>query len=141
MSGSLEGEAAVTEPAACWGPDHNEAISAGRGDDDPDALLRYLWTTELDPLFYLLTRTGVVSAWGGHVPFAHWIVRATAPRVLVELGTHYGVSYSAFCEAVVCNELDTRCFAVDTWRGDEQAGFYSEDVYAGLRDFHDARYG
>jgi hypothetical protein len=45
--------------------------------------LRYLWTAELDPLFWRLARTGVVSAWVGHVPFAHWIVRTTAPRVLV----------------------------------------------------------
>ena len=82
-----------------------------------------------------------VSAWAGHVPFAHWIVRATAPRVLVELGTHWGVSYSAFCEAVVRDGLDTRCFAVDTWQGDEQAEFYGEEVYADLRQFHDARYG
>jgi glycosyltransferase involved in cell wall biosynthesis/GT2 family glycosyltransferase/SAM-dependent methyltransferase len=121
--------------------DFEDVTSADRGDKDLDAPLRYLWTTELDPLFWRLARTGVVSAWGGHVPFAHWIVRATAPRVLVELGTHYGVSYSAFCEAAVRDGLDTRCFAVDTWHGDEQAGFYDENVYADLRKFHDARYG
>jgi len=102
--------------------------------------LRYLWTPDLDPLFWREGRAGVLSAWYGHVPFAHWIVGALKPRTLVELGTHNGVSYSAFCEAVVCNGLDTRCFAVDTWHGDEQAGYYGEEVYRDLRRFHDERY-
>src|SRR4029077_142667 len=103
--------------------------------------LRYLWTPELDPLFWPRGRSGVFSAWYSHVPFAHWIVVAVKPITLVELGTHNGVSYSAFCEAVVCNELDTRCFAVDTWKGDDQAGHYGEEVYRDLRRFHDDRYG
>ncbi|MBV9492523.1 MAG: class I SAM-dependent methyltransferase [Verrucomicrobia bacterium] len=102
--------------------------------------LRYLWTSELDPLFWRPARTGVPSAWYGHIPFAHWIVAAVRPRTLVELGTHYGVSYSAFCESVVRNGLDTRCYAVDTWRGDAQAGYYGEDVYWGFQRFHDGRY-
>jgi glycosyltransferase involved in cell wall biosynthesis len=60
--------------------------------------------------------------------------------MLVELGTHRGVSYSAFCEAVVHNKLATRCYAIDTWKGDEQTGFYNEDVYLDFRAFHDAHY-
>jgi glycosyltransferase involved in cell wall biosynthesis len=103
--------------------------------------LRYLWTPDLDPLFWRPGRVGVGSAWYGHVPFAHWIVRAVKPRTLVELGTHNGVSYSAFCEAVVRSGLDTRCYAVDTWRGDDQTGFYGEEVYLDFRRFHDDRYG
>jgi hypothetical protein len=141
VSARLEDGAVPTDPGAPYGPHYDEAASAGLGDDDPAAPLRYLWTGELDPLFWRLARTGVVSAWAGHVPFAHWIVRATGPRVLVELGTEYGLSYSAFCEAVVRDGLDTRCFAIDTWRGDQQTRFYCEDVYADFRRFHDARYG
>jgi len=102
--------------------------------------LRYLWAPELDPLFWSQGRAEVASAWYGHVPFAHWIVGALKPRVLVELGTHNGVSYSAFCEAVVRARLDTRCYAVDTWKGDDQAGYYGEEVYLDFRRFHDARY-
>ena len=132
---------AASDAAALYGPDHRVATSPGHGDDASDAPLRYLWTTELDPLFWRLARTGVVSAWAGHVPFGHWIVRATGPRVLVELGTEWGVSYSAFCEAVARDQLDTRCFAVDTWRGDEHSGLYDEHVYADLCRFHEARYG
>ncbi len=62
-------------------------------------------------------------------------------ELLVELGTHNGVSYSAFCEAVLRNGLDTRCYAVDTWQGDDQTGHYGEEVYLDLRRFHDDRYG
>ena len=80
------------------------------------------------------------SAWYGHVPFAGWMVRAARPRVIVELGTHAGVSYAAFCEAVLQEGLDARCYAIDTWQGDEHAGFYDEAVFEELREFHDARY-
>jgi hypothetical protein len=103
--------------------------------------LRYLCTPELHALFWRPRRTGALSGWWGHVPFAHWIVGAAGPRTLVELGTHNGVSYSAFCEAVLHNRLDTRCYAVDTWKGDNQAGYYGEEVYLDWRRFHDERYG
>ncbi len=72
------------------------------------------------------------SAWNEHIPFAGWIIEATNPRVFVELGTHTGVSYFAFCEAVARLELGTECFAVDTWVGDEHSGLYGEDVYSAV---------
>ena len=59
-----------------------------------------LCDADLDPLFWDNLRAGQPSAWHGHVPFAHWLVAATRPRSIVELGTHAGVSYSAFCQAV-----------------------------------------
>ena len=83
---------------------------------------------------------GVESTWYGHIPFAHWIVVACRPRLLVELGTHNGVSYAAFCEAVAQYGIDARCYAVDTWQGDEHAGHYGAAVFEALRRFHDARY-
>ena len=65
---------------------------------------------------------------------------AGTPRLLVELGTHTGVSYSAFCDVVLRQGLATRCFAVDTWNGDPQAGFYGEQVFENFVRFHDEHY-
>ena len=95
----------------------------------------------LAPLFWLAERCGAVSAWWGHVPFAHWIIDAIRPRVLVELGTYTGVSYAAFCNAVRCTSLSTRCFAVDTWQGDHQGGFYGEELYQEFHQYHDKHFG
>ena len=94
----------------------------------------------LAPAFWVPDRLGTASAWWGHVPFAHWLVAAARPRVVVELGTHSGVSYAAFCRAVAELGLATRCVAVDSWRGDAQAGHYDAEVYAELRAWHDARH-
>jgi O-antigen biosynthesis protein len=81
-----------------------------------------------------------ISAWTEHIPFGMVIVELLCPKILVELGTHSGVSYSSFCQAVKTLKLDTHCFAVDTWLGDEQAGFYTDQILTDLRGFHDANY-
>jgi len=99
-----------------------------------------LTSPELEPAFWTPERLDRHSAWWGHVPFAFWLVANVEPRLLVELGTHHGVSYAAFCEAVLRRRLATRCYAVDAWKGDSHAGVYDEDVYADLKEFHDRRY-
>jgi len=58
-----------------------------------------------------------------------WLVKAARPRRIVELGTHYGYSHFAFCQAVREAGLTTECIAVDTWKGDAHAGHYGEEVY------------
>jgi hypothetical protein len=93
-----------------------------------------------EPLFWPPSRLGAGSAWYGHVPFAHWLVSAIRPRLVVELGTHNGVSFAAFCEAVRRNSLATRCIAVDLWQGDAHAGFYGEAVFRDLAGFVAAHY-
>src|SRR3954449_1747780 len=80
-----------------------------------------------------------VSAWLEHAPFGFWLVGALRPRTIVELGVYRGFSYSVFCQAVQRLQLSARCFAIDTWRGDEHAGFYGDDVFAAV-SLHNDRY-
>lgn len=72
------------------------------------------------------------SAWIGHLPFAFWAVEEARPRILVELGSHNGTSYLGFCQAVARCGFETKCFAVDTWQGDEHSGFYGDEVFDAL---------
>lgn len=81
------------------------------------------------------------SAWHEHIPAAMLLVDLLRPETLVELGTHYGDSYCAFCQAVQELHLGTQCYAVDTWQGDPQTGFYGPEVLEDLRLHHDPLYG
>jgi GT2 family glycosyltransferase len=58
----------------------------------------------------------------------------------VELGTHSGNSYSAFCQAIAQFNLPTRAFAVDTWLGDEHAEFYDEVIFSELHSFNERHF-
>ncbi len=80
------------------------------------------------------------SAWIEHTPFAFWVVDAVRPSLFVELGTHQGQSYMAFCQAIQVMESQCRALAVDTWRGDEHAGFYGQEIMDALRAVHDPKY-
>ncbi len=82
----------------------------------------------------------IPGSWVGHTPFAAWLIAELTPACLVELGTHSANSYFAFCESVVNNGLETRCFAVDTWAGDSQASFYSEAVYERVARINEEEY-
>lgn len=69
------------------------------------------------------------STWWQHVPIAHWLVAELKPTKIVELGTHYGVSFFSFCEAAQAFSADTFIFAIDTWEGDQHASYYGIDVF------------
>ena len=77
----------------------------------------------------LIPRYKASSSWWEHVPTAHWLVEKLKPNKIVELGSHYGVSFFSFCEAASQYSNNTFIYAVDTWRGDEQAGYYGDKVY------------
>lgn len=80
------------------------------------------------------------SAWIEHVPFAFWLIEALRPKSFVELGTHYGTSYFAFCQAVERLGLAASCYAVDTWKGDEHAGFYGNEVFEQVEAHNEGQY-
>jgi hypothetical protein len=86
-------------------------------------------------------RVSLHAAWREHIPFGMLLIDLLRPRTLVELGTFLGNSYCAFCQAVQTLGAETRCYAVDNWTGDDQAGFYGPEILAELRGYHDPRYG
>jgi len=80
-------------------------------------------------------------AWIEHIPFAFWLMERIRPERFVELGTHSGNSYFAFCQAAQTLSPGTQCFAVDTWQGDEHAGEYGEEIYVEVVRNNDRHYG
>ena len=70
------------------------------------------------------------SAWLEHGPFMYWLTRKLKPEVFVELGTQYGFSYFAACQAIHDHKLPTKAFAIDTWQGDHQAGLYGDERFS-----------
>ncbi len=94
------------------------------------------------PIVFAHPRRGPTpqSFWHEHIPFAMLLVDLLRPRVLVELGTQYGVSYCAFCQAVQELGLTTGCWAVDTWEGDAHTCYSEREVLDDLRAHHDPLY-
>lgn len=81
------------------------------------------------------------SAWIEHIPFAFWLTEALRPALVVELGTHWGASYFAFCQALDKLDLGAQAFAIDRWTGDEHAGTYGVDVYQRVNEYNESNYG
>lgn len=78
--------------------------------------------------------------WVGHIPFGMLLTGLLKPGVFVELGTHSGNSFNAFCQAVDYLELGTQCFAVDSWEGDPHAGNYDNKTFQSLKTYVDGHY-
>lgn len=85
----------------------------------------------------LIPRYTAPSSWWEHVPIAHYLVEVLQPTKIVELGTHFGVSYFSFCEAAEIYSPNTFIYAVDTWQGDCQAGYYGDKVYEKVKTHRD----
>jgi Methyltransferase domain len=74
------------------------------------------------------------SAWTTHAPFVFWLMDILRPKVVVELGSHRGYSSFVFAEAVRRLMFASTINALDSWEGDDHAGFYGEEVYASVLD-------
>lgn len=98
-------------------------------------------TTQLqDLLLFEPHSLQLPSSWAGHLHFAFWLAKKYKPQTIVELGTHTGNSYFAFCQSVKNYGLGTKCYAVDTWQGDAHAGAYEEEVYNAVKSHNDSNY-
>lgn len=81
-----------------------------------------------------------VGAWTGHLHFACDLIATLKPALLVELGVDRGESYFTFCQTAAEHRTGTRCFGVDTWRGDEHAGGYDETTFAQVSEHNRLHY-
>jgi hypothetical protein len=71
----------------------------------------------------------VESAWQEHTPFAMWLVEKLQPKLIVELGTHKGMSFLSMCQMVDYLGLNTKCISIDHWLGDKHSQYYGEEVF------------
>ncbi|MBI5429087.1 MAG: class I SAM-dependent methyltransferase [Nitrosomonadales bacterium] len=81
-----------------------------------------------------------VSSWLEHIPFAFWIIEASQPKVFVELGVDYGASYFAHCQAVDKLGLDTQCYAIDPWVGDDKTTTHDNNIFEKVNAYNESQY-
>ncbi len=74
-------------------------------------------------------------SWVEHIPTAFKLVDILSPKIIVELGTHSGNSFCAFNQVVKKLNLNSKCFAIDTWEGDKHSGKYDQVVFNELSDY------
>ena len=70
-----------------------------------------------------------ITGWHPHRDFGYELMGQFKPKLFVELGVHYGDSYFTLCQAREEHGLDTLCYGIDSWTGDEQSGKYGEEVH------------
>jgi hypothetical protein len=99
---------------------------------------RPFWLT---PAAYWVPPHLPVSAWYTHTPFAAWLIDVLRPEVVAELGTHFGCSCFAFAEAAKRLGHGCTIHAVDTWQGDDHAGYYGQEVFDDVSRVAEADYG
>jgi len=91
-------------------------------------------------IFNLPQRIVSPYSWVEHSAFAFLVISSLKPRLFLELGVHIGNSFNAFCQAVKTLHTNTKCYGVDSWYGDEQAGFYDESIYYELFKYQQKEY-
>lgn len=114
--------------------DFNNIILGHENSDDRWRFFnrRFEYEDELQDFFW---------AWAGHKLFGYDLIRNVKPQTIVELGTHRGTSFFSFCQAVKDARYNANLCAVDTWRGDEHAGFYDENVFKEVNEIKEKYYG
>lgn len=68
---------------------------------------------------------------------AHMLIELIKPSVVVELGSHYGVSFFSFCESAERFSPNTCVYAIDSWEGDEHAGYYGDSIYRQVSEYRE----
>ena len=66
----------------------------------------------------------VFSTWVDHLSFAYDLVAELRPKITVELGVYNGLSFFAFCQSMIENDIDGVAYGVDCWEGDEHTDAY-----------------
>ncbi len=102
----------------------------------PSIWLRYSPKFEYEETF-----NDNIEAWAGHSAFGYDLVKNFQPETIVELGSYKGTSLYSFLQATKDTDLRTKVFAVDSWEGDEQTGFYGEEYFNNLKAIVDKYYG
>jgi len=69
------------------------------------------------------------TAWQGHLIWAYAELPKLNPKVVVELGVHWGHSFFTMAESCMDHGMNTTLYGIDHWKGDIHAGKLSEDVY------------
>lgn len=93
---------------------------------DPNNLLRMI---DVVTAAFTTPQVYEFSAWSELIPVLSAILTIAKPRRFAELGVHNGMSFLAACNTVKRLNLGTECIAIDSWLGDEHAGFHEPRVF------------
>lgn len=94
----------------------------------------------VSPLSFKVPSWLANSAWTEHGPFAMWLAGEMRPRLVVELGSFGGYSLMALAEAMATAGVQGRVVGIDTWQGDDHAGFYGDEIYRRLKTHAEAHH-
>jgi hypothetical protein len=85
-------------------------------------------------------KTFAFSAWSELIPVMYALFVVLKPRRFVELGVRNGMSFFAACQVAERLGLETECVGIDSWIGDEHAGFHSSKVFGDFRAYLQENY-
>ena len=80
------------------------------------------------------------TAMDRHLDFMLNLIKNKNPKTYVELGVHYGGCYFNICKIIKENNLNTKCFGIDHWKGDKNTGYYQEDVYENVNKYNEENF-